>query len=79
MQQSVSVVGGRPPENRLHSGIGYLRPADLHDRPADAIVEHRQAVLDAAAVAHPERFTRRPTPAQVPTKAWINKPSIQSA
>ena len=62
-----------------HSGIGYLRPADLHDGRADAIVEHRQAVLDAAAVAHPERFTRRPTPAQVPTKAWINKPSIQSA
>ena len=62
-----------------HSGIGYLRPADLHDGNHTAIIEHRQAVLDAAAAAHPHRFTHRPTPAQVPTKAWINKPSIQSA
>lgn len=62
-----------------HSGIGYLRPADLHDGNHTAIIEHRQAVLDAAAAEHPERFTRRPTPPQVPAKAWINKPTIQSA
>ena len=62
-----------------HSGIGYLRPADLHDGDHTAIVEHRQATLDAAAAAHPERFTMRPTPPKVPTRAWINKPSIQSA
>ena len=62
-----------------HSGIGYLRPADLHDGNHSAILEHRQAVLDAAAAAHPERFTTPPTPAKVPTKAWINKPTIQSA
>jgi putative transposase len=62
-----------------HSGIGYLRPADLHDGNHTAIVEHRQATLDAAAAAHPERFTSRPTPPKVPTKAWINKPVIQSA
>lgn len=62
-----------------HSGIGYLRPADLHEGRHDAIVEHRQATLDAAARAHPERFTKRPTPPKVPTKAWINKPVIQSA
>lgn len=66
-------------EVHYHSGIGYLRPADLHDGNHHAIIEHRQAVLDAAAAAHPERFTRRPTPPQAPTKAWINKPSIQSA
>lgn len=62
-----------------HSGIGYLRPADLHDGNHTAIVEHRQATLDAAAAAHPERFTSRPTPPKIPTKAWINKPVIQSA
>jgi hypothetical protein len=49
-----------------HSGIGYLRPADLHDGRHTAIVEHRQAVLDAAAAAHPERFTRRPHPSPGP-------------
>jgi putative transposase len=62
-----------------HSGIGYLRPADLHDGNHHAIIEHRQATLDAAAAAHPERFTNRPTPPKIPTKAWINKPVIQSA
>ena len=66
-------------EVHYHSGIGYLRPADLHAGNHTTIVEHRQTVLDAAAHAHPERFTRRPTPAQVPTRAWINRPVIQSA
>lgn len=66
-------------EVHYHSGIGYLRPADLHAGNHAAIVEHRQATLDAAAAAHPERFTRRPTPPKVPTKAWINKPSIQTS
>lgn len=28
MQQSVSVVGGRPPENRLHSTLDYRTPAE---------------------------------------------------
>lgn len=66
-------------EVHYHSAIGYLHPADLHDGRHDAVVERRQATLDAAAAAHPERFTRRPTPPRVPTKAWINKPVIQSA
>jgi putative transposase len=61
-----------------HSGIGYLRPADLHNGNHIIIVEHRQITLDTAAAAHPERFTKRPTPPTVPTKAWINRPSIQS-
>jgi putative transposase len=65
-------------EVHYHSGIGYLRPADLHDGNHTIIVEHRQAALDAAAAAHPERFTKRPTPPKVPTRAWINKPTIQS-
>ena len=66
-------------EVHYHSAIGYLRPSDLHAGNQTVIVAHRQATLDAAAVAHPERFTRRPTPAKVPTNAWINKPTIQSA
>lgn len=61
-----------------HSGIGYLHPADLHAGNHTHIIEHRQAVLDAAAATHPERFTRPPTPAQPPTSAWINKPTIQT-
>ena len=66
-------------EVHYHSGIGYLRPADLHNGRHQAIVEHRQTTLLAAARAHPERFTKRPTPRRVPTKAWINRSSIQNA
>jgi putative transposase len=66
-------------EDHYHSGIGYLRPADLHAGRHKMVIEHRQATLDAAAKTHPERFTKRPTPHRVPTKAWINRPSIQSA
>lgn len=65
-------------EVHYHSAIGYLRPADLHTGNHTAIIERRQTTLDAAAAAHPERFTKRPTPAKAPTKAWINQPSIQS-
>lgn len=66
-------------EVHYHSGIGYLRPADLHAGNHTVIVEHRQTALDAAHAAHPERFTQRPRPAKIPTKAWINRPSIQTS
>ncbi|WP_370332564.1 IS3 family transposase [Mycolicibacterium hippocampi] len=63
-----------------HSGIGYLHPADVHAGRSAAIVADRQAVLDAAYAAHPERFPRgRPTADAPPVEAWINKPSIQTA
>ena len=62
-----------------HSGIGYLRPADLHASNHAPILTARQAVLDTAHTTHPQRFTKRPTPPTPPAIAWINKPSIQSA
>lgn len=65
-------------EVHYHSAIGYLRPVDLHDGNHTIVLERRQAALDAAYAAHPERFTRRPTPAKVPTRAWINRPTIQT-
>ena len=61
-----------------HSGIGYLRPADLHAGRHHEILGHRQAVLDQAHIAHPERFQRRPRPATPPAAAWINKPLQQT-
>jgi putative transposase len=66
-------------EVHYHSGIGYLRPADLHTGRQEMVVARRQATLDAAAGAHPERFSKRPTPHRVPTKAWVNPPSVQIA
>ena len=38
-----------------HSGIGWHTPASVHFGTADAIDDARQATLDAAYAAHPER------------------------
>jgi len=63
-----------------HGGIGYMTPHSVHAGKADALRIVRQNTLDAAFLAHPERFNRRPpTPPSLPTAAWINpppKPSI---
>jgi len=61
-----------------HSGIGYLRPADLHAGRHHEILEHRQTVLDKAQASHPERFRCRPQPATPPAVVWINKPLQQT-
>jgi putative transposase len=60
-----------------HSGIAYLRPADLRDGSHTVILEHRQAALDAA--YQPPRTIHQATPAaRDSAKAWINKPTIQT-
>ena len=43
-----------------HSGIGMMTPAMVHYGLAAEVRENRQLALDAAYVAHPERFVRRP-------------------
>ncbi len=59
-----------------HSGIAMLTPEQLHYGEAEAILEHRQQVLDEAYHAHPERFPRgRPTVPQPPSAVWINPPA----
>jgi putative transposase len=67
-----------------HVGIGLHTPASVHYGTARQVRAMRQATLDAAYAAHPERFGhRRPVPPKLPTQAWINQPSretlIQSA
>ena len=58
-----------------HSGIGMLTPAMVHFGHASVIREKRQTVLDAAYLAHPDRFVRKPpTPLPLPEEVWINKP-----
>jgi len=57
-----------------HSGIGWHSPASVHFGTAAAIDHARQATLDTARAAHPERFTRRPRPPQIPDQSWINQP-----
>jgi putative transposase len=59
-----------------HSGLGLLTPATVHYGQAQVVIDRRQQVLQAAYVAHPERFVRgQPKPPALPTKVWINKPS----
>jgi len=59
-----------------HSGLGLMTPATVHYGQASHILAHRQAVLDSAFQAHPERFVRRPPrPPQLASEVWINKPS----
>ena len=58
-----------------HWGLSLLTPAQVHYGKVDAVIEHRQSVLDAAHDAHPERFVRRPPIAKrPPAEAWINRP-----
>jgi len=62
-------------QEHRHPGIGLLTPAMVHFAEAETVLAHRQAVLDAAYQAHPDRFVRRPPkPLPVPTEVWINKP-----
>jgi putative transposase len=59
-----------------HSGLGLLTPAVVHLGRAEDVRAARAAVLAAAYQAHPERFAKGPpSPAPVPTEAWINKPT----
>jgi putative transposase len=59
-----------------HSGIGLLTPAMVHFGEAQTVLAHRQAVLDAAYQAHPDRFLRRPPkPLPLPSAVWINRPA----
>ena len=58
-----------------HSGIGLLTPAMVHFGETSIVLAQRQAVLDAAYQAHPDRFVRRPPkPLPLPFEVWINRP-----
>ncbi|MCC7077121.1 MAG: IS3 family transposase [Acidimicrobiia bacterium] len=65
-------------EAHYHSAIGLMHPFDVHHRLADTIRERRQAVLDAAYDAHPERFRTPPVAPLLPTVAWINQPTVKT-
>jgi putative transposase len=58
-----------------HVALGMLTPADVHHGLVERRVAERQAVLDAAFAAHPERFPRgRPVSHRPAREVWINKP-----
>ena len=59
-----------------HSGIGLYTPASVHFGTAAEIRVQRATTLDAACVAHPDRFRKRPVPPRLPEVAWINQPEV---
>ncbi|MCL2777229.1 MAG: integrase core domain-containing protein, partial [Polyangiaceae bacterium] len=63
-----------------HASVGLCTPHQVHRDTANATRFRRASVLDAAFVAHPERFVRgRPTPPSLPTEVWFNKPKSHSS
>jgi putative transposase len=58
-----------------HGGLGLHTAADVHHGHAQAVRAGRAQVLDAAYLAHPERFVRKPpAPPKLPGTSWINPP-----
>jgi len=62
-----------------HSGIGLLKPEDVHYGRTDQIMKERSLVLKTAFENHPERFKGiSPKPPSAPVAAWINKPKTEN-
>jgi len=62
-----------------HSGINRLTPSSLHYGRADDVLAKRKKTLEEAFARHPERFkNKKPVVGEVPTKAWINPPMVES-
>jgi putative transposase len=62
-------------DEHRHSALGLMTPAMVHYDQAPLIRKQRQAVLDAAYRAHPERFVRKaPRAPELQLEVWINKP-----
>ncbi|MFT4101780.1 MAG: integrase core domain-containing protein [Burkholderiaceae bacterium] len=59
-----------------HSGIGYMTPHAMHFGQADAIHQTRQAALDAAFAANPQRFKGRQPPPET-THRRLDQPARQ--
>jgi putative transposase len=60
--------------DHYHSALGLLTPASVHYGQADLILAQRQQVLQAAYLAHPERFVKGlPVVPAPPKEVWINQ------
>jgi putative transposase len=62
--------------DHYHTGLNLMTPALVHYGLADTVRDQRNRVLQAAYVAHPERFVRGvPTVPDLPREVWINQPT----
>jgi putative transposase len=56
-----------------HGGLGLHTAADVHYGRAADVQASRAQVLEAAYLAHPERFVLKPpAPPKLPGISWIN-------
>jgi len=66
-------------QEHRHGGIGLMTPAMVHQGISGAAWDARQEVLRNAFNRNPERFVRGiPSPPELPTAAWINKPKTDA-
>lgn len=56
----------------LHSGIGFVSPADRHAGMSNAILSQRKAVYEAAKRRHPARWSGRTRAWKADTKVFLN-------
>jgi putative transposase len=61
-----------------HSGIAMFTPQQVHTGQFEQVLVAKQAALDAAYQAHPERFVRgRPLAKRPPAEVYLNRPTTQ--
>ena len=64
--------------DHCHTGLGLMTPATVHYGLDKKVQAERQRVLEAAYLAHPERFVRGlPIAPTAPEAVWINKPKTE--
>ena len=64
-------------EEHHHGGIGFFTPGQVHRSEVERVLAERRRALDAAFLAHPERFKGRwPLPPAPPRAVWINPPAL---
>jgi len=60
-----------------HSGLALLTPAEVHYQRANAVLQKRQEVLQAAYEKNPQRFVKGlPIVEQLSEAVWINPPKL---
>jgi putative transposase len=63
-------------DEHRHGALGLMTPREVHLGLADARIAQRSRTLDAAFLAHPERFPNgRPVPGTPADIVWINRPA----
>jgi putative transposase len=64
-------------EQHHHGGISFFTPGQVHRGEVELVLAERERALEAAFLAHPQRFKgRRPHAPAPPSAVWINPPAL---